>query len=465
MRGGIPVVPFTVYEIDDMERTLARGTERERQAVRARLEAVPADMRPSVEPRDTAAPPNPGAATPRESRPFRIDAPSLSATRDDGSPSIAPSGGRTGSPTFEPVPGSEEYRAADAAARGIVAKQDADQRVTDRSISAWIASTNGEPESEMPPELAKRLEPDQRQELEEILEDSVDTETDSAVLTQIIRGFTSYNSQVRLKWAREPLYRLRPYLSAEDFAKVTSLQRKLDPHTGRILGTVPVPDDLQAWYDWLAPAPEAEYGTFVAEGSDGRLRGVMPTSVRSFLKGILDLFAAEKTGEITTDALDSFATLNILGGSVFGPRGGAETLAAGGKRPKLSLQKRIRANSKAGREYEEKLAQHLQKLNYLDVAVQITVKLPNGAKLRLDAIARNKGKRLYVYEAKAGNGRLRRIQRENLEALEKYGGTIVGAGKKHSKGGTEIPPGIKFILQREGNPFHVPSPWAKPPPR
>ena len=48
--------------------------------------------------------------------------------------------------------------------------------------------------------------------------------------------------------------------------------------------------------------------------------------------GMLDLAAALKTGELSPDALDSFATLTSAAGRTFGPRGGAETLAAGGKR-------------------------------------------------------------------------------------------------------------------------------------
>jgi hypothetical protein len=126
------------------------------------------------------------------------------------------------------------------------------------------------------------------------------------------------------------------------------------------------------------------------------------------------------------------------------------------------LAKRARVNAEAGREYEKKLAQHLKDLRYLDVAVQITVKLPSGARLRLDVIARNKRGTLYIYEAKAGKGRLRRLQRDKLKALEEQGGTIVGAGKKKFEGGMEIPPGLKFKLQREGEPFDRPPPWGRP---
>src|SRR5690606_32927203 len=44
------------------------------------------------------------------------------------------------------------------------------------------------------------------------------------------------------------------------------------------------------------------------------------------------LFAAQKTGELTTDALESFMTLHGMGGRAFGPPGGEGTLTAGGKK-------------------------------------------------------------------------------------------------------------------------------------
>ena len=55
LRGGIVVVPFTVREIDDMRRTPRQRDQRpDKQAIRDRLAAMPADMRPSIEPQDGA---------------------------------------------------------------------------------------------------------------------------------------------------------------------------------------------------------------------------------------------------------------------------------------------------------------------------------------------------------------------------------------------------------------------------
>src|SRR5262249_29968145 len=65
------------------------------------------------------------------------------------------------------------------------------------------------------------------------------------------------------------------------------------------------------------------------------VRPAMPERLRSFLKGALDLLAGTKTGELTPEAIDAFTTIAGAAGRAFGPRGGDETLAAGGKRKSL----------------------------------------------------------------------------------------------------------------------------------
>jgi hypothetical protein len=113
LRGGIPVTPFTVYEIDDMERTLARGTEREQEAVRARIAALPVDLQPSIEPRDAVSTDANGTTTGGAGT-FRVQAPP-SYTTPENERTDAASIGRAGAPAIEPPPGSEEYRASEAA--------------------------------------------------------------------------------------------------------------------------------------------------------------------------------------------------------------------------------------------------------------------------------------------------------------------------------------------------------------
>jgi hypothetical protein len=50
LRGGAPVVPLTADEIEHMQRAYATGSEQERQAISALLDAVPEDMHPTAEP-------------------------------------------------------------------------------------------------------------------------------------------------------------------------------------------------------------------------------------------------------------------------------------------------------------------------------------------------------------------------------------------------------------------------------
>jgi hypothetical protein len=113
LRGGIVVTPFTVREIDDMRRILATGSQADKQAIRDRLAALPADMRPSMEPQDTVGP---AKATHWYGV---IAAPSMPQATEsaDGSSSVLPGRGQPGSPAIEPAPGSPEYQAADEQAR------------------------------------------------------------------------------------------------------------------------------------------------------------------------------------------------------------------------------------------------------------------------------------------------------------------------------------------------------------
>jgi hypothetical protein len=246
------------------------------------------------------------------------------------------SGGQGLAPATEPPPGSPEHQGAEKEPRQATNRQEAGNREADRMITRWLTQQRDEGSvPKLPPVLAEWLSPEERRELE-ALAVAPDTQTDPDVYNRVLSNLLNYNSQVRLKWAREPLFRYRKSLSAEDFAKLARIQRRLDPETGQVSGFAPVPADLVPLYDWLAPDPDWDYGTVIATkgmGKDKDWRVVMPSPVRSFFKGMLDLFAAQETGELTTDALESFMTLHSVAGTTFGPRGGEGTLAAGGKRP------------------------------------------------------------------------------------------------------------------------------------
>jgi hypothetical protein len=245
------------------------------------------------------------------------------------------SGGQGLTPATEPPPGSPEHQAAEKEPRQATNRQEAGNREADRMITRWLAQQrDGGSVPKLPPVLAEWLSPEERRELE-ALAVTPDTQTDPDVYKRVLSNLLNYNSQVRLKWAREPLFRYRKFLSAPDFAKLAYLQNRLDPETGQVSGFAPVPADLVPLYDWLSPEPDWDYQTFTAikrtpDGKDWRF--VMPSPARSFLKGMLDLLAVEKTGELTTDALESFMTLHGMGGRGFGPRGDEGTFVAGGKK-------------------------------------------------------------------------------------------------------------------------------------
>lgn len=218
LRGSIPMAPFTADEIAVMQRTLARGSEEEKQAVQARLAGRPDDMRAMVKAR--LAPLSSDTPAPGADRTMRIDAapwtaidePSGAGTAGPASEATATTtegtGGFGGAPQPGPDPGSAEYQAADAEARRIVAKQaktpnedgaatwggqagsfatepapgsdvyrtaeakaraeQVKERVaTDRAISEWLSKA--QPGQSMPSALVEQLSPDQKRQIEDLV--------------------------------------------------------------------------------------------------------------------------------------------------------------------------------------------------------------------------------------------------------------------------------------------------------
>jgi hypothetical protein len=155
-------------------------------------------------------------------------------------------------------------------------------------------------------------------------------------------GLKSRNPEEARKWAQAPLYKERAHLSAKDFAKLVELQQDLDPDHGysraelaAIRRQIKAADrsDLDPLYKALEPAPNAEYGTHLPFAKDeSGVRPALPERARSFLKGVLDLLAGTKTGQLTPDAIGTFTTITGGAGRAVGPHGGSATLAAGGKR-------------------------------------------------------------------------------------------------------------------------------------
>ena len=198
---------------------------------------------------------------------------------------------------------------------------------------------------------------------------------------------------------------------------------------------------------------------------------MLPSPARSFFKGMLDLFAAEKTGELTTDALESFMTLHGLGGRAFGPRGDAGTLAAGGtrrihkpssshalenrafaervtkpagKRTEELYQRQVEQleiNKRNGRAYEQEQAE-LERLGGGEVGEQVTLVTKSGLRGRVDLLIRDLSTgKVSVVELKASMRALfSKKQKAFHEELSKGYSTIVGDGKPKFEGGLRLPP-------------------------
>lgn len=77
-------------------------------------------------------------------------------------------------------------------------------------------------------------------------------------------------------------------------------------------------------YDYLAPAPGTTYGSLVPLAKDdktGAVRFAMPDSVRSGVKGMVDLLRGTETGKLTPDALASITFGGLGVGATMAPRG------------------------------------------------------------------------------------------------------------------------------------------------
>lgn len=85
-------------------------------------------------------------------------------------------------------------------------------------------------------------------------------------------------------------------------------------------------NDLEPLYKGLEPAPNTEYGQmpwswFARNVDTGERRFAMPESIRTGVKGILDLMNATQTGSLTPEAMETFLTGGVGTGGVLGARG------------------------------------------------------------------------------------------------------------------------------------------------
>lgn len=492
LRGGITVVPFTLREIDSMQRILATGSEQDKQAVRNRLAAVPADMQLSIAPRDEPVPagsrhsfgviggpsvlPEPtesgdGASAiaragqsgspatepaPRSPEDQAVDAdarrPVAELEKPRASPVVGTQGGFTGP---EPAPGSDLYRIAERQARS---EQTRERVETDRMISQWASKAQSG--SQMPTELVERLGPDERQKVRDLASSDAATTSDPAVLAEIVNGLRSRNPAEQRQWAQVPLYRYKSQLSANDFQKVVDLQNDLEPEFGYSrselasirtqLANRPDTSDLDGFYKALEPNPDVDYSERWPFGVDsgGKIRWfVLPNSARRFLKGTLDLLKGTKTGELTPEAVEAFTALSSGAGQALGPVGDEATFAAGGKRllSKAESQRRrdqLKKNQRLGKEHEDKMARIFAQDPDLVFQRRITVApLGGGPRTVLDFLTYHlKTKQFGYHEGKGSEtAPLSRNQTLSYPKIEAKGLVIKGKGKWPFVGGLELP--------------------------
>jgi hypothetical protein len=467
----ISVVPFTADETAQMRRQYSTGTPQQRDAVQTLVNSLPDDMKPDL-----------GGPSSGEPHSYAIDVEAsmkalqkLQAGRADEN---SADGRQGGVHVPEPPPDSPEFHTAEAEAQ----RQVTLERVnTDRMISDWL--NRARPGDEIPAELAEQLGADQKREVEELASSTPAIKSDPAALRMIVNGLKSRNPEEAQRWAQVPLYRYRSQLSAGDFAKALELQRDLDPEDGQSISQLAAirkqlkaadTSDLTPLYKALEPDPHSIYGAWPWAKDRNGVRLAMPQRARDLLKGFLDLLAGTKNGQLGPDAIDAFTTITGGAGRLFGPRGGAEALAAGGKPPtkpastrtsgvendvvrgsaesrELTHLERSAANFAKGKAWQDARAAYYLAKGY-KVAEQVTVQLPSGRRIRLDLLFRHPDtKEIVIVELKASkHPRIRRHQREKYEELEKFGGTVVGEGKGEFPGGKRVPP-KGFMLETPYN--------------
>jgi hypothetical protein len=494
LRGGIAVMPFTLGEIDVMRRILATGSEQDKQAVRDRLAAIPADMRPTMEPQNQAAPAGSTHSFGVIAGPSVLPRPIESA---DGANAIAPAA-KSGFPAIGSAPGSPEHQAADTDSRRPVAELDnprADPLVgaqgeftspepapgtdlyriaerearseqtreraeTDRMISQWVSKAQSG--NQMPTELAERLGSDERQKIGDLASASAATTSDPVVLAEIINGLKSRNPPEQRHWAQAPLYRYKSQLSLNDFQKVVELQSDLDLVSGdprseiaairKRLANRPDTSDLDVFYKALAPDPDVDYDELWPFGVDGsgKIRWlVLPNSARRRLKGVLDLLKGTKTGELTPEAIEAFTALNGGAGQALGPRGDGATFAAGGMRRPLSEVEKQRArirfqkNIARGKEHEEEMERKFARDPDLVVGRHITVQPDGGPPTVMDFLTYHRVTKKYGYHEGKGseNAGFTKNQTTSHPLIEKKGSVIKGRAKAGPpfEGGRQLP--------------------------
>jgi hypothetical protein len=496
LRGGITVVPFTVREIDDMRRALANGSEQDKQAVRDRLAAIPADMRPQIKLQEEAGP----AGSTHWVR-FKL-APSMpqSIGAENGASAAPPAGGQSGSPATEPVPGSPEYQAADAQAREL-------DKASYDDLSAWqrfeievnrfalegerkgatFSAESAARHLQTAEELRQRSQTEELRVYEKkfLLKNRNAATNLASAVGQLV------NAQRKLN-ALPSSDAVRQLFEAKSVAEAAKL---LDEKGGKIASAIGLGSLPTLTMGLVATAALGPVGGGIAltgsAGLDGYANGLIGGLVQegidindpSKLAAALQdkkLMEVVRRKAVTQSAID--AGVAALA-SMIGVRGRAkpqaaakvgeqeaasitEREAAAGERraasaiadenpEKPDLIKQLEANVLKGKEFERKIEETLIKKG-VKYAKQVTIKSPNAPPTRIDFVVWYEGK-IYLIEARSGSPYPRGNQKIAFPELAKSGGVIIGKGKEYFRGGMIIPP-TRVQIQTPKGTFYVERP-------
>ena len=470
LRGGIPVMPFTVREIRQMQRVLATGSEQDKQAVHARLAAVPADMRPPIEPgSEVASTDQQAGSSAGSAQVFSVEPASIGAeekeTAEPANIDATPSaGGYAGAPTITPIPGPPEYQAADAQARKL-------DKPSYDDLSGWekfkIAAKRFFLEGESRGATYRTNSAAQRwQRVQELRDEGDDIGVVGRRFLLKNRNVTAElaaaagqvaNAQHKLNElpSSDALRQLFEVGSVAEFAKL------LDEKGGKIASAAAIGSLPDLITGIVATAVLGVVGGGVvltgSAGLEGYGRGLVGALAR---RGIdvtnPDAVAAalqhkELMDEVRKDARTAgaieagAAALAALAGAI--GRGGGK------------------ANAIKGMDWEKKLAARLmEQPEKYEFAQQVLIKPPSGPPVRMDFVVRNKdtgqiflldGKDMQKLRVQQPNQRLSypEIAETGAVIIEEPRPWLPGAAAKFPVG-TVIPP-AKVQIQTPRGPFYV----------
>ncbi|MBN9086277.1 MAG: hypothetical protein J0J01_05175 [Reyranella sp.] len=482
LRGGNPVLPFTVREIRQMQRVLGSGSDQDKEAVRTRLAAVPVDMRPPIEPGNGAASTDQEAASSGGSaQAFSVQAASgidanetAEAANTDATPSA---GGYAGAPTIGPIPGSPEYQAAEAQAREL-------EKPSYDDLSGWerfkVATKRFFLEGDSRGATYRADSAAQRwQRVQELLNEGdnigvvgkrflIENRNVAAEFAAAAGQLADAQRKLNELPSSDALRQLFEVGSVAEFAKL------LDEKGGKIasaaaIGSVP---DLTTGIVATAVLGGVG-GGIVLTGSAG-LEGYGRGLVGALAQRGIDVTnpnavaAALQHKELMDDVRKDARTDGAIEAGAAALAAFAGGIGRGGKPTKELTDAELRgggaASVRKGMAWERELAARLVKQSSkYDFAQQVMIKAPNGPVVRIDFIVRNKetkeiflidGKDMQRLRLKEPNQRIAYPEIERMGAVITKEGWPRLASEGNFHEGMKIPP-TRIQIQTPNGPYHV----------